>query len=256
MDEGEPTKAADVGATAEAPESTDGDTSLIDTSAVEKQELACSAAETAEVTPQQRRSWRVPVTLAAAALLATCSVVGYHMWPRHHAATAPPSPAHAPPAAQDDPDARFMALYKSRGYIGDEDQDVLKAAHQMRDDLSAGLSKGDVIRDLQNVNPQMKPGAAALLVNTVVDAYHPQISQDPDRRYVALYRSRGGAIVPGHEHAAANEARQVCERLSSGESFGQLVTDIVVDNPGMTRYNASLFANTAADVFCPQYSQN
>jgi hypothetical protein len=51
-------------------------------------------------------------------------------------------------AAQDDPpDARFMALYKSRRYRGDQDQDVFKIAHQMRDELSAGLSKDDINRD-------------------------------------------------------------------------------------------------------------
>jgi hypothetical protein len=114
MDDAEPTRAADVDAAAKAPESTDDDTSLIATSAVEKPELAWSAADTADVELPHRRSWKLPVALAAGALAAAGAAVAFQMWPRHApqstvrtysapTAVAPPPAPSATPAPAPNP---------------------------------------------------------------------------------------------------------------------------------------------------------
>jgi hypothetical protein len=89
-----------------------------------------------------------------------------------------------------------------------------------------------------------------------IQASPPVQPQDPDMRYAALYRSRGGKIMPGHERAAAKEARDViCESLAT-TSVADEISNIVRDNAGFPRYDAAVVTNTAIDVFCPQYSIN
>jgi hypothetical protein len=207
-----------------------------------------------------RRSWKIPAAVAAAAVaIATGIGVGAVIWSHRHPGSASPSVQHdqgppAPPPLPQDPDAKFIALYKRHGYDGREDQAILNIAHRMRDELVAGLPKDGVAEEFQMANPEAKPKAGMLLVDTVIDAYHPQPSPDPDARYAALMRLRGGSIVPGHEHGAADEAREACKQLSSGQTFGQLINNVVAGSPGMSRYAASLFADTSVDVFCPQYA--
>jgi len=88
----------------------------------------------------------------------------------------------------------------------------------------------------------------------VVSAPKPQVAPlDPVARYAELYRSRGGRIFPGHEQAAADEARNVCVELAS-KTPGDEINDIMASSPGFNRYYAGVVTNTAIDVFCPQYN--
>jgi hypothetical protein len=84
----------------------------------------------------------------------------------------------------------------------------------------------------------------------------PPALQDDVARYAALYRSRGGKIIPGHEKAAAAEARdQICVSLATDSVAGE-INAIVLGSPGFSRYWAAVITNTAIDVYCPQYGDN
>jgi hypothetical protein len=107
--------------------------------------------------------------------------------------------------------------------------------------------------------PQVAPTKPQVTAGPIAPAIRPPAPpapQDDVARYAALYRSRGGKIIPGHEKAAAAEARdQICVSLATDSVAGE-INAIVLGSPGFSRYWAAVITNTAIDVYCPQYGDN
>lgn len=231
------TAAASDGDTAAAPN--EDATELLDTSAAPTPDLAWST-ETEDLNaPTERYTWRG--TWLRAALVIVCAVMlaggigaAFWVWTQHrgHAAPLPPVAAHPAPVPPD-PDARFIELYEQRGYRPSDpaqQQQMINAAHNICARLEAGESKDDAAREFMRDNPDAKPGAGKLLVSTVIDAYHPAISNDPDKRFLALVQQRGAVVVS--PPAAIRGAHETCELEAEGHSARDIAQAFVNVTPG------------------------
>lgn len=114
---------------------------------------------------------------------------------------------------------------------------------------TAALSAGAfLVWPESTTKPQVAPTVVA--ARPTIAPSPPVQPQSPDQRFTQLFKSRGGLIEPGREQTVLTEAHQVCDHLQQ-ETHDQFIANIIKGTPGMTRYTAQLFVDTASDVYCP-----
>lgn len=101
--------------------------------------------------------------------------------------------------------------------------------------------------------PLASASQAARPAPAAIPSRLPAKATDPDSRFVALMKAQG--LETGTDAQVAGAGRQVCQSLTDGPTFAQVVNGIVYRS-GVTHADATKFAEAAIDVYCPQYSSN
>jgi Protein of unknown function (DUF732) len=210
-----------------------------------------------------RRSWKLPIALAALATAAAVTAGVVELWPHQsaHAAPPPPAAAAAPAPLLTDPDARFLALWRQRSSYKTTDpsklQGVWQNVHTIRGDLSAGRSQESIIRDVLNKHPEVTRSYMEMFVKTVIDAYHPQPAppgtSEIDGIFVNSLNDPLHMTAPPDAAYAATYAREVCTKLGSGASVidtYELIQNSTVWN---TNTDAQKFVIDATFWYCAEY---
>ena len=71
-----------------------------------------------------------------------------------------------------------------------------------------------------------------------------------DTTFLASLRSAG--VTYGNPSQAIAIGKSVCGQMGKGKSGPQLVSDLQLDNPGLSTDHASVFIALAAKFYCPQ----
>lgn len=101
----------------------------------------------------------------------------------------------------------------------------------------------------------MRPLLALLGVCVVVALAAPA-SADPDSgapddaAFLASLRSAG--VIVANPTQAIAIGHSVCGQMAKGKSGPQLVSDLQIDNPGLSTDHAGVFIALAAKFYCPQ----
>ncbi len=101
----------------------------------------------------------------------------------------------------------------------------------------------------------MRPLLALVGVSLVVGLAPPAYA-DPDggapddASFLASLRSAG--VVYANPSQAIAIGHSVCGQMAKGKSGPQLVSDLQIDNPGLSTDHASVFVALAAKFYCPQ----
>ena len=78
----------------------------------------------------------------------------------------------------------------------------------------------------------------------------PDTGGPDDATFLASLRSAG--VTYGNPAQAIAIGKSVCGQMSKGKSGPQLVSDLQLDNPGLSTDHASVFIALAAKFYCPQ----
>jgi hypothetical protein len=100
----------------------------------------------------------------------------------------------------------------------------------------------------------MRPLLALLAVCAALGLAAPA-SADPDgtpddAMFLASLRSAG--VIVANPTQAISIGHSVCGQMSKGKSGPQLVSDLQIDNPGLSADHAGVFVALAAKFYCPQ----
>lgn len=146
--------------------------------------------EAAPEQPPPRRSWKLPVTLAAVAAAGAITAGVVMAWP-HARPTAPvagPTPStttptplrakqlpDAPPAPMN-PDDRFIAKLKTQGWTDTvpNRQSAINGGHQVCTNLAGGADFPHVVHDILRGTDNINIDTATYFAETAIDAYCPQ----------------------------------------------------------------------------------
>ena len=71
-----------------------------------------------------------------------------------------------------------------------------------------------------------------------------------DRRFLFLLATHG--IESSGSSATIDDAHVVCAHYAGGEREDQIIQDIIDGSPGMSKDDATTFADAAINVYCPQ----
>src|SRR6185312_2574593 len=133
-----------------------------------------------EVVDYHPRSWKLPITLAAAAIVGMIGAATYLEWPKPSVAaqthpttiTSAPKPQVAPKAETQD--QHFITLFTSRGGLVEpgREQMVINEAHQLCTQLTSE-NENQVIADILKGTPGMTRYTAELFTDAVIDVYCP-----------------------------------------------------------------------------------
>jgi hypothetical protein len=78
----------------------------------------------------------------------------------------------------------------------------------------------------------------------------PDSGAPDDAIFLASLRSAG--VIVANPTQAIAIGHSVCGQMSKGKSGPQLVSDLQIDNPGLSTDHASVFVALAAKFYCPQ----
>ncbi|HEY1842171.1 MAG TPA: DUF732 domain-containing protein [Mycobacterium sp.] len=95
-----------------------------------------------------------------------------------------------------------------------------------------------------------KESSAAAQTSSASSGDPPPRTPDKDSRFLWRLEAQG-LQLDRPDDAASSDARHVCARFIGGESKEQIIQDILQGSPGMSVDNATDFAGTAIDVYCP-----
>ena len=142
--------------------------------------------------------WSGVLKVAAAFMAVACgaAATAVLLWPTRHPTSSAPPPAPetataapAPPfvaptvaAEQQNPDARFVNIYKIRGYKGDDYQTLIRNARQVCSDQFVNITKAQSARsffDAQRGRNDTTEAGARSFVDTAIGVYCPQFADRP-----------------------------------------------------------------------------
>jgi len=101
------------------------------------------------------------------------------------------------------------------------------------------------------VKPLAALFGAFVIVGAAAPAHADPDSGTPDDvTFLASLRSAG--VIYQNPSQAIAIGKSVCGQMSKGKSGPQLVSDLQIDNPGLTPEHAGVFVALAAKFYCPQ----
>lgn len=112
----------------------------------------------------QRRSWKIPVAVAALATAAAVTTGVVMLWPEKttpppaqtpSVVAAPPPVVVQPPPPQT-PDQRFISLLEQRGYHVASPALTIRSGHLVCDELADGTSTPQLVQNLLDADPVLK----------------------------------------------------------------------------------------------------
>jgi|SRR5271166_1727670 len=101
------------------------------------------------------------------------------------------------------------------------------------------------------MGPRLALLGVFLMIGLAAPAYADPDSGTPDDAgFLASLRSAG--VTYGNPAQAIAIGKSLCGQMSKGRSGPQLVSDLQIDNPGLSTDHASVFVALAAKFYCPQ----
>ena len=101
------------------------------------------------------------------------------------------------------------------------------------------------------MGPRLALLGVLLMIGLAAPAHaDPDPGAPDDASFLASLRSAG--VVYANPSQAIAIGHSVCGQMSKGKSGPQLVSDLQIDNPGLSTDHASVFIALAAKFYCPQ----
>jgi hypothetical protein len=132
-----------------------------------------------EVVDYRQRSWKLPITLAVAAVVGMIGAAAYLEWPTHSAqpvAHTAPAPNAAKPQVAPKPltkDERFLTLVQQRGITVVSKPLMLNAGPFVCTAESQGHTDPEIAEAFTQSTPGMDLKTANVFVDTAVEVYCP-----------------------------------------------------------------------------------